>query len=104
MEDRPGPESNSQSKVVIKEKMKGQVRNLLETYGFIREIPSGKSYFFHQNETKNFGKLMVNDEVKFELGEGKKGADDVVAVQVERIEETPGEEAGEETKDIEKLI
>ena len=83
--------------------MIGTIRALKETYGFVDEPTSGKSYFFHENETRNFRKLMIGDKISFNLGEGKKGAGDVVAIDVERkekgIEEILEEEAGEEAKE-----
>lgn len=67
--------------------MKGTIKSLLSSYGFI--TPEGskeddKDLFFHKSGTSNFYELSVGDTVEYEEGEGKKG--DVVAVDVEKIE------------------
>lgn len=69
--------------------MKGKIKSLLSSYGFITpESSEGEEVtdkFFHKSSTSNFYELSVGDAVEYDEGEGKKG--DVVAVTVEKIEE-----------------
>ncbi len=52
---------------------KGTVKffNVTKGFGFIKEAESGKEYFVHA--TGLIDKVKENDEVTFELQEGKKG-------------------------------
>jgi len=52
---------------------KGTVKffNVTKGFGFIKEAESGKEYFVHA--TGLIDKIKENDEVTFELQEGKKG-------------------------------
>ncbi len=60
---------------------KGTVKFYNETkgYGFIKDSDSGKEYFVHV--TGLIDKIKDNDEVTFDLAEGKKGTN---AVNVKR--------------------
>jgi cold shock protein len=53
----------------------GTVKFFNETkgFGFIKDNESTKEYFFHITGVKNGEILQENDEVKFDLEEGKKG-------------------------------
>ncbi len=52
---------------------KGTVKffNVTKGFGFIKEAESGKEYFVHASGL--IDKIKENDEVTFELQEGKKG-------------------------------
>ena len=52
---------------------KGTVKffNVSKGFGFIKETESGKEYFVHASGL--IDKIKENDEVTFELQEGKKG-------------------------------
>lgn len=54
--------------------LKGTVKffNDAKGYGFIKESVSGNEYFVHITELQG-DKIYENDEVSFELAEGKKG-------------------------------
>lgn len=54
--------------------LKGTVKffNDAKGYGFIKESVSGNEYFVHVTELQG-DKIYEDDEVSFELAEGKKG-------------------------------
>ena len=52
---------------------KGKVKffNELKGFGFIKDVNSSKEYFVHSSGLKD--RIKENDEVTFDLEEGKKG-------------------------------
>jgi len=65
--------------------MKGTIKTLRESFGFIEVEGQEKDLFFHKSETSQFEQLSVGDSVEFDEGEGRRG--DTVAVTVEKIEQ-----------------
>ena len=69
--------------------MKGKVKSILSSYGFITpESSEGEEItdlFFHKSGASQFYQLSVGDVVEYDEGEGKKG--DTIAVTVEKIED-----------------
>jgi len=63
--------------------MEGKVKFFNETkgFGFIKETGTGKEYFVHISGVKE-NTLRENDEVEFDLVEGKKGLNAVNVVLV----------------------
>ena len=63
---------------------KGKVKffNEAKGFGFIKDNLDSKEYFIHVSNVKSEYVLQENDEVEFEIGEGKKGpqAENVVLV------------------------
>lgn len=59
----------------ITEGLKGKVKffNKDKGYGFIIDAESKKEYFVHINNVKNTHELLQDDEVSFDIVEGKKG-------------------------------
>ena len=64
--------------------MKGTIKTLRESFGFIEVEGQEKDLFFHKSETSQFESLSIGDKIEFEIGEGRRGDD--VAVTVEKIE------------------
>lgn len=64
--------------------MKGTIKTLKSTFGFITVEGQNKDLFFHSSETSQFENLQEGDNVEFDEGEGRKG--DTVAITVEKIE------------------
>lgn len=68
--------------------MKGKIKSLLSSYGFITPESSSeeeaKDLFFHKSGVSQFYELRVGDVVEYDEGIGKKG--DTIAVAVEKIE------------------
>jgi len=64
--------------------MEGKVKFFNETkgFGFIKETKTGKEYFVHISGVKGGDTLNQDDDVSFDLVEGKKGLN---AVNVEMI-------------------
>lgn len=64
--------------------MEGKVKFFNETkgFGFIKETKTGKEYFVHISGVKSGDALNQDDDVSFDLVEGKKGLN---AVNVELI-------------------
>lgn len=62
---------------------KGKVKffNVSKGFGFIKDDDSDNEYFVHK--TGLIDKIRENDEVTFELAEGKKG---INAVKVKRVQ------------------
>lgn len=69
----------------VKKVMKGTIKTLRESFGFITVEGQDKDLFFHKSETSQFESLEEGDTVEFSEGEGRRG--DTVAVTVEKIEE-----------------
>lgn len=71
--------------------MKGKVKSLLSSYGFITPESSEKEgeevtdLFFHKSGASQFYELEVGNLVQYEEGIGKKN--DTIATTVEKIEE-----------------
>ena len=64
--------------------MKGTIKTLKATFGFIAVEDQDKDLFFHSSETSQFESLQEGDKVDFSEGAGRRG--DIVAVTVEKIE------------------
>lgn len=64
--------------------MKGTIKTLRESYGFITVEGQDKDLFFHKSETSQFESLEEGDKVEFSEGEGRRG--DTVAVTVEKVD------------------
>ncbi|MBA7603810.1 hypothetical protein ES703_10928 [subsurface metagenome] len=65
--------------------MKGTIKTLKPTFGFITVEGQDKDLFFHSSETSQFESLQEGDKVEFDEGEGRRG--DTVAVTVQKIEQ-----------------
>lgn len=72
--------------------MKGKVKSLLSSYGFITPESSEeegeelKDLFFHKSGASLFYELSVGDVVQYEQTEGRKEGE-MIATTVEKIEE-----------------
>ena len=64
--------------------MKGTIKTLRESFGFIEVEGQEKDLFFHKSETSLFESLSIGDKVEFDIGEGRRGDD--VAVTVEKVD------------------
>jgi len=65
--------------------LKGTIKNLRDSFGFIEVEGQEKDLFFHMSESSQFESFSIGDKVEFDLGEGRRG--DEVAVAVEKIEQ-----------------
>lgn len=69
----------------VKKVMKGTIKTLKESFGFVKVEDQDKDYFFHMSEAIQFASLSIGDTVEFSEGIGRKG--DTVAVSVELLEQ-----------------
>jgi len=65
--------------------LKGTIKNLRDSFGFIEVEGQEKDLFFHMSESSQFESFSIGDKVEFDLGTGRRG--DEVAVAVEKIEQ-----------------
>jgi len=69
--------------------LKGKIKSLLSSYGFITpessEDEEVKDLFFHKSGASQFYQLSVGDVVEYEETEGKRG--EIIATTVEKIED-----------------
>jgi len=64
--------------------LKGTIKNLRDSFGFIEVEGQEKDLFFHMSESSQFESFSIGDKVEFDEGTGRRG--DTVAVAVEKIE------------------